>query len=346
MKTVHYPHLSLPFRLVAAALLLLSVQLRAQVAFRVMEYNVENLFDCDHDSLKNDYEFLPDNPKGWTPERYREKLANISKVILAASNPQVPDLVGLCEVENSRCVTDLVKNSPLKDSAYEFAMTDSPDERGIDVVLLYQPSSFKHLATQSIRIPVEDPSRRPTRDILHVAGQVISGDTLDVFVCHLPSRSGGEAKSEPYRLQVAGVLRLAADSVMNCRQSPNVIIMGDFNDYPSNRSISKVLGAVKPGKKPQKRTLYNLMDGKSGGTYRYQGEWGTLDNFLVSGNLLKGNKKLKTSYDKAQILQFPFLLEEDDKYGGPTPFRTYWGKKYHGGFSDHLPVAVDFIIKN
>ena len=87
------------------------------------------------------------------------------------------------------------------------------------------------------------------------------------------------------------------------------------------------------------------MDGKEGGTYRYQGEWGTLDNFLVSGYLLKGNKRLKTSYDKAQILKLPFLLEEDDKYGGDTPFRTYWGKKYHGGYSDHLPVVVDFKIK-
>ena len=333
------------FALVIIALFAMSTQAKAQNVFRVMEYNVENLFDCEHDSLKNDYEFLPDNPKGWTPERYREKLNNIAKVILAAGDEQVPDLVGLCEVENNRCVTDLVEHSPLKDAAYKFAMTDSPDERGIDVVLLYQPATFKHLQTQTIGVPYKEAERRPTRDILHVSGKVVSGDTLDVFVCHLPSRSGGEAKSEPYRLLVAGIIRQAADSVMACRKNPNVIIMGDFNDYPTNKSICEVLGAIKPGKKPQKRVLYNLMDGKEGGTYRYQGEWGTLDNFLVSGYLLKGNKRLKTSYDKAQILKLPFLLEEDDKYGGDTPFRTYWGKRYHGGYSDHLPVIVDFKIK-
>ena len=216
--------------LVLFALLAMSTQAKAQDVFRVMEYNVENLFDCEHDSLKNDYEFLPDNPKGWTPERYREKLNNIAKVILAAGDEQVPDLVGLCEVENNRCVTDLVEHSPLKDAAYNFAMTDSPDERGIDVVLLYQPATFKHLQTQTIGVPYKEAERRPTRDILHVSGKVVSGDTLDVFVCHLPSRSGGEAKSEPYRLLVAGIIRQAADSVMACRKNPNVIIMGDFND--------------------------------------------------------------------------------------------------------------------
>ena len=328
------------------ALLVLTLQARAQKStLRVMEYNVENLFDCEHDSLKNDHEFLPDNPKGWTPGRYQEKLNNIAKVILAASSDQVPDLVGLCEVENAHCVNDLVHHSPLKEAAYEFAMTDSPDERGIDVVLLYQRATFKHIATECISVPYKKIDRRPTRDILHVSGQVLSGDTLDVFVVHLPSRSGGEAKSEPYRLFVADIIRHAADSVMACRMSPNVIIMGDFNDYPSNRSISEVLGAVKPGKKVNPTTLYNLMDGKPGGTYRYQGEWGTLDNILVSGHLLKGSKRLRTSYDAARILSFPFLLEEDDKYGGDTPFRTYWGKRYHGGFSDHLPVLLELKVK-
>lgn len=313
---------------------------------RVMEYNVENLFDCEHDSLKNDNEFLPDNPKGWNHRRYQDKLDKIGNVILAAGREQVPDLVGLCEVENARCVTDLVKRSPISVASYEFAMTDSPDERGIDVVLLYQPATFKHLETECIGVPYKKLERRPTRDILHVSGQVLSGDTLDVFVVHLPSRSGGEAKSEPYRLAVAEIIRHAADSVMACRKSPNVIIMGDFNDYPTNRSISEVLGAVKPGKKVGRTTLYNLMNGKEGGTYRYQGEWGTLDHIIVNGHLLKTNKRLRTSYDQARILRFPFLLEEDDKYGGDTPYRTYWGKKYHGGFSDHLPVMVEFVVKH
>ena len=190
----------------------------AQQKFRVMEYNVENLFDCEHDSLKNDYEFLPDNPKGWSLPRFYDKLNKIGKVILAAGEDQVPDLVGLCEVENEHCVQQLVSNSPLREAGYQYAMTESPDERGIDVVLLYQPETFRHLGTQTVRIPSEKIDRRPTRDILHVSGKVVSGDTLDVFVCHMPSRSGGEAKSEPYRLFTAEYLRKTADSVMAVRR--------------------------------------------------------------------------------------------------------------------------------
>ena len=178
-----------------------------------------------------------------------------------------------------------------------------------------------------------------------MSGKVVSGDTLDVFVCHMPSRSGGEAKSEPYRLFTAEYLRKTADSVMAVRRRPHVIIMGDFNDYPSNRSIAEVLGAVKPGKKVQKDKLYNLMDGRTDGTYRYRGEWGILDQMIVNGFMLKGSKKIRARYDKVDILKFPFLMEEDDRYGGDTPFRTYWGKRYHGGYSDHLPVLMELEIK-
>lgn len=167
---------------------------------RVMFYNVENLFDCQHDTLKNDYEFLPDAPKGWTQARYHDKLARIAKVIIATGEENVPDLVGLCEVENDHCLKDLTENSPLREAGYRYVMTDSPDERGIDVALLYQRGTFKLVGKNCISVPYKEIERRPTRDILHVTGQVASGDTLDVFVCHMPSRAGGEEKSEPYRL--------------------------------------------------------------------------------------------------------------------------------------------------
>lgn len=316
----------------------------AQEPFRVMFYNVENLFDCRHDSLKNDYEFLPDALKGWTLARYNDKLAKIAKVIVATGNDNVPDLVGLCEVENDRCLTDLTEHSPLREADYRYVMTNSPDQRGIDVALLYQRGSFKLLRQNSIRIPHEEIKRTPTRDILHVVGQVLSGDTLDVFVCHMPSRSGGEEQSEPYRLFTAQILNINVDSIVATRQHPNVLIMGDFNDYPTNKSIAEVLGAVAPQGEIQPKKLYNLMDGRKEGTYRYRGEWGVLDQLIVSGFLLQGHDGMRTSYDKAQILKHPFLLEEDNKYGGDIPSRTYWGAKYHGGFSDHLPVCIDFEI--
>ena len=299
----------------------------AQESFRVMFWNVENLFDTKDDPHKNDNEFLPDAARHWNFFRYRDKLKNLAKGIIASGDEYIPDLVGLCEVENDSCIYDLVKRSPLREAGYRYVMTDSPDQRGIDVALLYQRGSFRLLQHQSIRIPYEQVERGPTRDILHVIGQVVSGDTLDVIVCHMPSRSGGQLESEPYRLFTARKLRQVADSLMDVRMNPYLVIMGDFNDYPTNRSLKEVLcGDDK---------LRNLMKGMKGGTYRYRGEWGILDQFLVSENV---------SVRGVEILRHPFLLEEDEKYGGEKPFRTYNGMKYQGGYSDHLPIALDLWI--
>lgn len=311
-----------------------------------MFYNVENLFDCQHDTLKNDSEFLPTSVRVWHYGRYKQKLNNISKVITAVGEWMPPALVGLCEVENEKTMNNLVKYASLKEYDYQYVMTDSPDERGIDVALLWQRGSFKMLHNRSVGIHFKDPERRPTRDILHVTGLVATGDSLDVFVCHMPSRSGGEKESEPARLFAASVLKQAVDSVMSVRLHPNILIMGDFNDYPHNASIVKVLGAVSPSDSIVSSRLYNLMADKGSklGTYNYQGEWGILDHLIVSGFLLQHQQGLHTANDKAYICTFPFLLEDNEKYGGQRPFRTYYGMKYTGGYSDHLPVVVDFVL--
>ena len=308
----------------------------AQESFRVMFWNVENLFDTKDDPRKNDNEFLPEATRHWNYFRYRDKLKNLAKGIIASGNEFVPDLVGLCEVENDSCLYDLTRRSPLREADYRYVMTDSPDQRGIDVALLYQRGSFKLLQRQSIRIPNKPLKKGPTRDILHVVGEVVSGDSLDVFVCHMPSRSGGQAQSEPYRMWTAQILKQAVDSVMKIREYPHILIMGDFNDYPTDKSIKKVLCA--DGR------LQNLMKDKKEGTYRYRGEWGILDQFIVSKTLLKKKGSIRTSSKKAQILHLDFLLEEDEKYGGDKPFRTYNGMKYLGGFSDHLPISLDLEI--
>lgn len=318
----------------------------AQQTFRVLEYNVENLFDCRHDSLKHDEEYLPGGIRGWSYRKFQHKVSAVAKVILASSvKLQVPDVVGLCEVENEYCLESLVKYSPLREVGYRYVMTDSPDERGIDVALLYQPYTLRLIDSESIRIPFcPEISTRPTRDILHVAGRVVTSDTIDFFVCHMPSRSGGKKKSEPYRLHTAARLKQAVDSVMAIRQTPYVVILGDFNDYPSDKVFSEVLQAVRPAETINSASLYNLMDGRDGGTYRYRGEWGILDQLIVSGTFLDGTHTLSTSYSNAQILNFPFLFQTDETYGGKKPFRTYHGMKYQGGFSDHLPVSLDIMI--
>ena len=337
----------------------LSLQSGAQEPFRVMFWNVENLFDIQDEKGKSDEEFLPDATRHWTSFRYRDKLRKLAKTIVASGNERVPDLVGLCEVENDSCLYDLTRRSPLREAGYRYVMTDSPDRRGIDVALLYQRGSFKLIDKQSIRIPHRQVKRDPTRDILHVSGRILSGDTLDVCVCHFPSRSGGQAQTEPYRLLVALTLRHTIDSLMQVRQHPHLIIMGDFNDYPSNKSMKHVLCG--------KGDLVNLMEGMKQGTYRYRGEWGIFDQFLVSPNMLTKNKfafakrkmaKAKNKIVKAnheyagaylenvQIIRHPFLLEEDEKYGGDKPFRTFNGLKYNGGYSDHLPIALDLLIRD
>ena len=318
-----------------------------KVPFRIVSWNIENLFDTHHDSLKNDREFLPDAMRHWNYSRYKKKLADIARVITAVGEWNPPALVGLCEVENDTVLRDLTRRSPLKELGYRYVMTSSPDLRGIDVALLYQRDLFKLLSSRSISIPPLN-QHRPTRDLLHVSGLLLTGDTLDVFVCHLPSRSGGAKESEPYRLHAAQILRTEADSILYKRLHPQVIIMGDFNDYPTNKSIQEVLEAEAPSPTLSPLKLYHLLarkaKSKDFGSYKYRGEWGLLDHLIVSGALLNQSGKFFTSEEKANVCLLPFLLIEDQKYGGREPFRTYKGMKYQGGISDHLPIYTDFEL--
>jgi len=309
--------------------------------FKIVSYNVENFFDCVDDSLTNDSEYLPGGMRGWNYEKYTQKQTNISKVIAAIGGWEPPALVGLCEVESEKCLWDLTHYSGLKNMKYRFAHFESPDPRGVDVALLYQPSSFKLIQKQAVKIKFPF-SKGTTRDMLYASGIIPSGDTLHVFVCHFPSRLGGELESEEKRNFVASVLRQKTDSLFASNANSNIVIMGDFNDYPNNQSMNGILGAGMPEKPFASNKLYNLMypihfSGK--GSHKHNGEWGALDQIIVSGNLLT-NEQFKCS--KAQVFEADFLLVDDDKFLGKQPFRTYNGMKYQGGFADHLPVYVDF----
>ena len=207
-----------------------------------VELNCENLFDTRHDSLKNDVEFLPEGSYHWTPYRYWHKVNHLGQEIVglgyeeASGDVQLPDLVALCEVENDSVLFDLTKRSVIRTAGYEYVMTDSPDERGIDVALMYQPFSFSLIRSWSIRVK-RLPATRPTRDILYVSGRVITGDTLHVFVVHAPSRRGGERESRPYRLQVASQLAEAVDSIYALQSGAKIIVAGDFNDYHDSPAL-------------------------------------------------------------------------------------------------------------
>ena len=295
-----------------------------------MELNCENLFDTRHDSLKNDLEFLPDGSYKWTPYRYWAKLNHLGQEIVAQSNP-IPDFVAMGEVENDSVMFDLTRRSLLRNAGYEYVMTSSPDERGIDVALLYQPASFSLLHSHSIRIkPL--PNTRPTRDILYASGLIITGDTLHVFVVHAPSRRGGEQASRPYRLHVASQLAAAVDSVYAISRDAKIIIAGDFNDYADSPALQYLYD----------HHLINITADAKGShgakaTYRWHGEWRSLDQILCSPSLAARKQS-------SVIGDLPFLLEDDEKYGGKKPYRTYLGPRYLGGYSDHLPLVVQ--LKN
>lgn len=325
---------------------------RDTVTFRVMSYNVENLFDVKHDSLKNDTEFLPDATRHWNYPKYRKKLDDIARVIAAVGGWNLPALVALCEVENDSVLIDLTRYSALRAAGYRYLMTSSQDERGIDVALLYQRELFKPLFQQHLRVEKPRRNSRPTRDILHVGGLLLNLDTLDVLVAHFPSRSQGAKQSAPYRRNAAERIKRTTDSLFRIRQHPQIILLGDFNDYPHSPSIREVLQAPQvplPPTLPQPRRLYHLLARRAStqkrtGTYKYLGAWQWLDHIVVSGTLLQPQAPLHTSEEKANVFAAPFLLSDDLKFGGSQPFRTYYGMKYQGGYSDHLPVYAEFQL--
>lgn len=322
----------------------LPIAMSAQERFRIMSYNVENLFDCQDDSLHQDEEFLPSALRRWNSFRFYQKVANIGKVIIAASAPDIPDLVGLCEVENDSCLYALVHRSPLREFHYKYVMTQSADVRGIDVALLYQPKTFRLLSAESLRIAPPSPHFSPTRDVLHVTGRIASRDTLDVYVVHAPSRRLGKKESTPYRRAVMERIRQSVDSIVRIRRQPNIVIMGDFNAPAHDPILTKAL-AVQPLQPPYSPdALYNLLAADTAGTYKYKGLWETIDHIVINGQMLRSSATFSTTSTSGQVLRFPFLLQRDERYGGTQPYRTYHGVRFIGGFSDHLPIVADLQL--
>lgn len=339
--------------------------LNAQPSLRVMEYNVENLFDCAHDEGHDDSEFLPDGSHHWDSLRYRKKLTDLARVILAAGGPVPVDLVALCEVENARVLDDLTQRTRLARLGYKYLVTESRDLRGLDVALLYLPEHFRILQADTLRIPYCPQRERPTRDVLCVSGCTVLGDTLDVVVAHFPSRRGGILLTEDYRMRVAGRIRQYADSVVDSRQHPCMVITGDFNDEPGDRSLAQVLGARAPVSREADNasrgteatdgyvnlSAHLTASGGIAGTYKFQGKWNRLDHMIVNASLWhtgvlpasdRRRGKWKVAEDGCRILAFPFLLErEKEEWESVHPYRTYMGPFHHGGTSDHLPLLLE-----
>ena len=316
-------------------------------SLRFVFYNVENLFDPFDDSLTLDEEYLPRAGRGWTWNRFEDKVNRIHKVLMALGGWEPPALIGLCEVENYFVLHWLVQNTPMRKYGYRIIHQDSPDTRGIDVALLYRPEFFQPVSYHFYRVTDRTLHADPTRDILYVEGIIGGGCSVNLLINHWPSRWEGNLESRAGRMAAAGVVRHILDSLARVDKQVRIIVAGDFNDEIQDLSLAVVLGGGHPIAEHGQLRMYFPYEARTAGntgSLKYRGRWYGFDLILVSGTLLQ-EECLCVSPDGFRIFAPEFLLEVDPQWLGHRPFRTYRGFRYHGGFSDHLPVFIDIRIR-
>ncbi len=302
--------------------------------FTVAFYNLENLFDTSHDEYTLDKDFTPDGEMQWDENKYMTKIHNLSKAIAGIGAPQSsipPVFLGVAEVENNKVLEDLILSQHLKVFDYDFVHYESPDERGIDVAFLYQKKYFELIYSDTYTLMLEDEhhDRDYTRDILLISGKLFR-EKVYVIVNHWPSRNKGVGFSENKRIKAAGLIHKIIAEIREENKNPNIIIMGDFNDDPYSKSIRKVL--VTP-------EFFNPMlklheQGK--GSLYHQGKWHIFDQIILSNNFLIPKSLF---FRDAEVVNEYFLQEKYGRSKG-APLRTFLGKRYIGGYSDHFPVCI------
>jgi len=311
-------------------------------SFKVVFYNVENLYDTINDPHTDDNEFLPTSKVAWTGERMYHKIHNIGKVLVAIDSTNLPAIIGMAEVENKTILEDLVEQTRLRNGNYQVVLEEGNDPRGIDVALIFRKDVFSYLAHKAV------PSAKSFRSrfILYIKLLDAKKDTFHLFVNHWKSREGGPEETAIKRAENASVLKHLTDSIFSVNIRANIIVMGDFNDEPSDQSIAGILGAVPPGKQPAAGTLYNLLYEtfqKGGGTLYYK-DWDLFDQIMASGSLLmkKRGKGPVILPPYGYVFKQEWMLFRNKK-GEMIPNRTASSKEYFGGYSDHLPVYT--VIK-
>ncbi len=310
-------------------------------------YNLENLFDTiPNNSRGRDEEYTPEGKKVWGSKIYTEKLENMADVISKIGtehSPKGPAILGVCEVENRSVLEDLVKMPKIADRNYKIVHFDSPDYRGIDVGLLYQGGIFELTSSRSVTLNFPDAPKYKTRDQLVVSGK-LDGEMIHIIVNHWPSRSGGEKRSRPRRVSAGKLCRTIVDSIMTVDPKAKIIVMGDLNDDPSNKSVTKALKAKGKKKKLKEGDLFNTtwsLHKKGIGTLAYRDSWNLFDQLIISQQLLNDEEGYK--FYKTQIYNKKEICQKEGKYKG-YPLRTHVGSTYMGGYSDHFPSYL-FVIK-
>ena len=336
--------LLIPILLLAALFPSVASAQGKQMMFGVAFYNLENLFDTiANNPYGRDVEFTPNGSNKWDGRKYWAKIKNLSYAISQLKTeytPEGPAVIGCSEIENITVLQDLVKADAIKDWNLQVVHHDSPDRRGIDVGLLYNPKFFKLINVTNHRLDIG----YPTRDQMCVVG-LLGGCRTAIIVNHWPSRRGGAEASSPSREKAAALTRHICDSLYKVDPNMGVIIMGDLNDDPSNKSVAEVIGAVKKEKDCKEGGYFNpfwqkLDDGI--GSYTYRGGWDLFDQIIVNYNLVKGKNGLK--YKTAKVWNSDFLLQKSGQYKG-YPLRTFSGGVWLNGYSDHLPTEI-FLVKD
>ena len=338
---------------VLACVFILSASAFAQKKFSVYAigfYNQENLFDCVHDEGKNDYDFTPNGSYHWNEMKYSHKLRNMSTVLAEMGTDILPNVgcavIGLAEVENDHVMHDLISQPALVARGYKYVHIEGPDHRGIDCALLYNPKFFTVSDSKLVPYVYDLPqdSTRATRGFLTVSG-TLAGEHVTVIVCHLPSRGAGSY----YRELGGKQIKVLKDSLLRQDPKVKVLVMGDMNDDPTNKSMYECLSA-KPeisevGPDDMYNPWYNILVKEGTGTLQYQGKWNLFDQIIMTPNLLNKNGEKDYSdlkFWKNQIFRRDYLFQEAGKYKGNTK-RTTAGGVWLDGYSDHLPVVAYFV---
>ena len=322
--------------------------------YSVLFYNVENLYDTIQDPTIYDTEFIPTGIKEWNSAKYNKKLANLEKLFysVAQQNKAYPTIIGVSEVENRNVLEDIASQEKLLPANYQICHYDGPDARGVDVAFFYRPDQFKYEGSKSIKAQI--PGAREnfrTRDILAMWGE-IDGEDFFFIVSHWPSRRGGQSSSAYLREGLAAQIKSICDEVRRQRPDMKIMVMGDFNDDPGDKSISECLGAKLNPKKLSQGDMYNpywQMHKDGYGTLVYNDLWNLFDNIVVSDNVVNapsGTLKLwkpKNAKYYGNIFKGEFLFQKEGQYKG-YPLRTYSGNNFQNGWSDHLPVYL-FLVK-
>lgn len=368
--------------LLILAIGVLPASAQKKVLYGVGFYNVENLFDTQHDPSKNDHEFLPTGSYQWTEQKYTAKLRNIAQVLSELctefgnkKNPAGAAVIGLSEVENSRALEDLLREPALAARGYRYVHFDGPDRRGIDVALLYNPKAFRLVEAQLIPYiyPTEsqpdvdlgfyiDENGRVkgypyqngllrgdttyiTRGFLTVEGYL--GDEKFYFIVnHWPSRGA----QSPVRERAGYQVRRLKEALLKQDPDARIVIMGDLNDDPGNLSVSSpdALGAKSDKNACGPHDLYNpwydMLYKQGVGTLYYRGKWNLFDQIIFTGNLLNTADKSRLHLLTNAVFSRDYLLQTEGKYKG-APKRTTAGGTWLNGYSDHLPTQI-FLVKD